>query len=88
MRAVPIAESPALLVSDTGLSRERSRSATLFALETAKAKAATAYLDLDFRADQWASTGGGGTPSDGVTVRCILHRVDVAMARKRSGSSP
>src|SRR5436853_529731 len=51
--AAPIAESRALLISGTGLSREPSRSATLFAAEQAKSHGATVFLDLDFRPDQW-----------------------------------
>src|SRR5207253_8381713 len=51
--AAPIAESRALLISGTGLSREPSRSATLFAAEQAKSHGATIFLDLDFRPDQW-----------------------------------
>ena len=51
--AAPIAESRAVLISGTGLSKEPSRSATLYAAEQAQALGKHVFLDLDFRADQW-----------------------------------
>src|SRR5438128_5995467 len=51
--AAPVAQSRALLISGTGLSREPSRSATLFAAEQARSHGTTVFLDLDFRPDQW-----------------------------------
>src|SRR6266478_4505637 len=51
--AAPITQSRILLISGTGLSREPSRSATIFAAERARASGTTVVLDLDFRPDQW-----------------------------------
>src|SRR3954464_11451270 len=51
--AAPVADSRTLLISGTGLSQEPSRSATLFAAETAQAVGTTVVLDIDFRPDQW-----------------------------------
>src|SRR5260370_23811161 len=47
--ATPIANSRALLISGTGLSREPSRSATLFAAEIAQQAKVAVVLDIDFR---------------------------------------
>ncbi len=51
--ATPIARSRALLISGTGLSKEPSRSATLFAAEMAQQAGVPVVLDIDFRPDQW-----------------------------------
>src|SRR5215468_6313660 len=51
--ATPIATSRCLLISGTGLSKEPSRSATLFAAEQAHQAAVQVVLDIDFRPDQW-----------------------------------
>jgi 5-dehydro-2-deoxygluconokinase len=72
--AAPIADSRALFISGTGLSKEPSRSATLYAAELAKAAGTTVFLDLDFRPDQWHDPRAFG-----VVVRSALPLVDVAM---------
>src|SRR5712691_6625148 len=72
--AAPVAESHILLVSGTGLSREPSRSATIFAAERADAFGAKVVLDLDFRPDQWHDARAFG-----VTVRTILRLTDVVI---------
>ncbi len=72
--AAPIARSRALLISGTGLSREPSRSATLFAAETAHAAGCSVYLDLDFRATAWDDPRVFG-----VVVRQALPLIDVGM---------
>lgn len=72
--AAPVAESRAVLISGTGLSREPSRSATLFAAEQAKANKATVFLDLDFRPDQWHDARAYG-----VTIRAAMRLVDVVI---------
>ncbi|CAN5848093.1 hypothetical protein BH23DEI1_BH23DEI1_16910 [soil metagenome] len=72
--AAPIDRCRALEVSGTGLSREPSRSATMFAVERARAAGATVYFDLDFRADQWHDARAFG-----VSVRALLPLVDVAI---------
>ena len=72
--AFPITESRALLISGTGLSREPSRSATLFAASQAKANGVTVFLDLDFRPDQWHDARAYG-----VTIRAAMQHVDVVI---------
>jgi 5-dehydro-2-deoxygluconokinase len=72
--AAPVADARALFITGTGLSREPSRSATIFAAEQARASGATVILDIDFRADQWHDPRAFG-----VIVRSILHLVDIAV---------
>ena len=72
--AAPIAESRALLISGTGLSKEPSRSANLFAAEYAQSVGATVFFDLDFRADQWHDPRAFG-----VVARSALRVVDIAL---------
>ncbi|MCS6816272.1 MAG: 5-dehydro-2-deoxygluconokinase [Blastocatellia bacterium] len=72
--AAPIAESRVLLISGTGLSREPSRSATLFAAERARAHGTEVFLDLDFRPTLWHDVRGYG-----VTIRLVLPLVDVVL---------
>ena len=68
----PIADSRVLLISGTGLSREPSRSATLFAAEVARRAGVTVALDIDFRPDQWHDPRAFG-----VTLRAALRLVDL-----------
>ena len=72
--AAPIAQSRVLLISGTGLSREPSRSATIFAAERARATGTRVVLDLDFRPDQWHDARAFG-----VTVRSALRLTDVVL---------
>src|SRR6059058_1053889 len=72
--AAPIAESRALLITGTGLSKEPSRSATLFAAETARQAGTTVALDIDFRPDQWDDPRAFG-----VTLRSALRLVDIVI---------
>ncbi len=72
--AAPIAESRAVLISGTGLSKEPSRSATLYAAEYAQALGKHVFLDLDFRADQWHDPRAFG-----VVVRSALRYIDIAI---------
>ena len=72
--AAPIADSRVLLISGTGLSKEPSRSATLFAAERAQAVGTKVMLDLDFRPDQWHDARAYG-----VTVRCALRLADIVI---------
>ena len=72
--AAPIAESHLLLISGTGLSREPSRSATIFAAERARASDTKVVLDLDFRPDQWHDARAFG-----VTIRSVLRLTDVVL---------
>jgi len=72
--AAPIAESRLLLISGTGLSREPSRSATIFAAERARASGTKVVLDLDFRPDQWHDARAFGA-----TIRSVLRLIDVVL---------
>jgi 5-dehydro-2-deoxygluconokinase len=72
--ATPIADSRALFLSGTGLSKEPSRSATLFAAEVGRAAGAMVFLDLDFRPDQWHDPRAYG-----VMIRRAIPLVNVAI---------
>ncbi|HVF88333.1 MAG TPA: 5-dehydro-2-deoxygluconokinase [Pyrinomonadaceae bacterium] len=72
--AAPIAESQILLITGTGLLRDPSRSATLFAAERARAHGTKVFLDLDFRADVWTDARNYG-----VTIRSALRLTDVVI---------
>jgi len=72
--SAPIAGGKVLLVSGTGLSKEPSRSATIFAAEQAQAAGTKVLLDFDLRTDQWYDLRAFG-----VTIRSILPLVDVAI---------
>jgi 5-dehydro-2-deoxygluconokinase len=72
--ATPIADSRALLITGTGLSKEPSRSATLFAAETARRAGTAVALDIDFRPDQWDDPRAFG-----VTLRSALRLVDIVI---------
>ena len=72
--ASPIAGSRSVLISGTSLSKEPSRSATMYAAEQAKAMSRQVFLDLDFRADQWHDPRAFG-----VCVRSALRNVDIAI---------
>lgn len=71
IRKVPIENFKAILISGTGLSLEPSRSATIFAAETARENGVKVFLDIDFRADQWSSLQSFGT-----TIRSVLPYVN------------
>src|SRR5207302_11142282 len=51
--ATPIAHSQVLLITGTGLSKEPSLSATLFAAEAARQAGNIVMLDIVFRTEQW-----------------------------------
>src|SRR5947199_802290 len=72
--ATPLADCHVLLISGTGLSKEPSRSATLFAAELARQGGATVVLDIDYRPDQWADQRAFG-----VTLRSALRLVDIVI---------
>ena len=72
--AAPVAESRTLLISGTGLSKEPSRSATMYAAELAKATGTQVFLDIDFRPDQWKDLR-----EFGVVTRSAMPLADVAM---------
>lgn len=70
--ATPIAQSKALLISGTGLCKEPSRSATLFAAEVARRAGVLVALDIDFRPDQWHDPRAFG-----ITLRSAMRLVDL-----------
>src|SRR5882724_12184626 len=72
--AAPITQSRALLISGTGLSREPSRSATIFAAEHTQASGGAVFLDLDFRPDQWHDARAYG-----VTIRAAMRFADAVI---------
>jgi 5-dehydro-2-deoxygluconokinase len=72
--ATPIADCKALLISGTGLSKEPSRSATLFAAEVARSAGVMVLLDIDFRPDQWHDPRAFG-----ITLRAAMRLVDVVL---------
>jgi 5-dehydro-2-deoxygluconokinase len=70
--AAPITESLVFQFAGTNLSKEPSRSATLYAADLAKKAGTSVVLDLDFRPDQWHDPRAYG-----VAVRSVLHCVDM-----------
>src|SRR5436190_8443068 len=72
--AAPLSEVGVFQFAGTNLSREPSRSATLFAAERTGEAGARVLLDLDFRPDQWHDARAFG-----VAVRSALRLVDVAV---------
>lgn len=72
--ATPLADSQVLLITGTGLSKEPSRSATLFAAELAQQVGARVVLDIDYRPDQWDDQRAFG-----VTLRSALRLVDIVI---------
>src|SRR3989454_1597446 len=72
--AAPIADSRVLLIAGTDLSKEPSRSATLFAAETARQAGTTVALDIDFRPSEWDDPRAFG-----VTLRSLLRLVDIVI---------
>jgi len=72
--AAPVTSSRMVLVTGTALSREPSRSATMFAVERAREHGATVVLDIDFRADQWHDPRAFG-----VAIRALLSGVDLVI---------
>ncbi|GCE21901.1 5-dehydro-2-deoxygluconokinase [Dictyobacter kobayashii] len=72
--ATPISEARVLLISGTGLCKEPSRSATLFAAELAQQAGVPVMLDIDFRADQWHDPRAFG-----ITLRSALRLIDVVL---------
>lgn len=70
----PITECKVFQFAGTNLSKEPSRSATMFAAEQAKKSGAKVVLDVDFRPDQWHDVRAFG-----VQVRAVLPLVDVVI---------
>jgi 5-dehydro-2-deoxygluconokinase len=72
--ASPIDDCKVFEFAGTNLSKDPSRSATLFAAERAREAGAKVVLDIDFRPDQWHDVRAFG-----VTVRSALRLVDVVI---------
>ena len=72
--ATPLPRCRLLQFAGTNLSREPSRSATLFAAEWARRCGVEVVLDIDFRPDQWDDPRAFG-----VAVRSTLPLVDIVL---------
>ena len=72
--AAPVAQSKVFQFAGTNLSRDPSRSATMFAAEFAQQAGTKVVFDIDFRPDQWHDPRAFG-----VAVRSILRQVDVVI---------
>lgn len=72
--AAPVAESKVLQFAGTNLSKEPSRSATMFAAEVAHQTGTEVIFDVDFRPDQWHDPRAFG-----VVVRSIMPLVDIVI---------
>lgn len=72
--AAPIAESKIFQFAGTNLSKDPSRSATMFAAELAKRAGTEVVLDIDFRPDQWHDPRAFG-----VAIRAVLPSVDIVI---------
>lgn len=72
--AAPVQACRLFEFAGTNLSREPSRSATMFAAELARRAGAKVVLDIDFRPDQWHDVRAFG-----VSVRAVLSLVDVVI---------
>jgi 5-dehydro-2-deoxygluconokinase len=70
--AVPIAESRALQISGTALSRGACRDTALYAAEVGRTAKTTVFVDLDLRVDQWEHPR-----SFGLNVRTVFPAADV-----------
>jgi 5-dehydro-2-deoxygluconokinase len=72
--ASPVADAKVLQFAGTNLSKEPSRSATMFAAETAHQVGTEVVFDVDFRPDQWHDPRAFG-----VVVRSALPLVDIVI---------
>ncbi len=72
--AAPVADSRALQFAGTNLSKEPSRSATMFAAEAARGFGTEVIFDVDFRPDQWHDPRAFG-----VVARSVLPLVDIVI---------
>jgi 5-dehydro-2-deoxygluconokinase len=72
--AAPVTDCTVFQFAGTNLSKEPSRSATMFAAELAQQAGAKVVLDIDFRPDQWHDVRAFG-----VVVRSVLRLVDVVI---------
>lgn len=72
--AAPVAESKVFQFAGTNLSKEPSRSATMFATELARRAGTEVVFDIDFRPDQWHDPRAFG-----VVARSVLPNVDIVL---------
>ncbi|MCB0225622.1 MAG: 5-dehydro-2-deoxygluconokinase, partial [Anaerolineae bacterium] len=72
--AASVAQSRVFQFAGTNLSKEPSRSATLFGAELAQQAGTEVVLDIDFRPDQWHDPRAFG-----VAVRSALRLVDIVI---------
>jgi 5-dehydro-2-deoxygluconokinase len=72
--AAPIAQSRVFQFAGTNLSKEPSRSATMFAAGLARQAGSEVVFDVDFRPDQWHDPRAFG-----VVVRSVLPLVDIVI---------
>ncbi len=72
--ASPYDDCQVFQFAGTNLSREPSRSATMFAAESARSHGATVVFDLDFRPDQWHDARAFG-----VVARSVMQQVDIVV---------
>jgi 5-dehydro-2-deoxygluconokinase len=72
--AAPVADSKIFQFAGTNLSKEPSRSATMFGAELAQRVGTEVVFDIDFRPDQWHDPRAFG-----VVVRSILPQVDIVI---------
>jgi len=70
----PVMDCTIFLATGTGLCREPSCSATLYAAEQARSAGGKVFLDLDLRPDQWPDLR-----TYGALARSLLPQVDVAI---------
>ena len=74
VRAAPLHRTRALLITGTGLSRDPSRDATIFAADEARRHGARVVLDVDFRPDQWDDVRDFGP-----VLQAVLPKVDLVI---------
>ena len=72
--AAPVADSHIFQFAGTNLSKDPSRSATIFAAELAQQVGTEVVLDIDFRPDQWHDPRAFG-----VAIRSALRLVDIVI---------
>jgi 5-dehydro-2-deoxygluconokinase len=72
--AAPVADAKVFQFAGTNLSKEPSRSATMFAAEVARQAGTEVIFDVDFRPDQWHDPRAFG-----VVIRSVLPLVDIVI---------
>lgn len=72
--AAPVRDCRVFQFAGTNLSKEPSRSATLFAAEQARAAGIEVVLDIDFRPDQWHDPRAFG-----VAIRSVLRLTTIVL---------